>query len=411
MTTPGTIRTDPSAGSDLSPRAVLLALLLALSLMYGNLAKESYTDDYRAFYLASVTTHDGLDPYVNQVNVSERYADALWLRADSRFIYPPTALFFTAPLRLLPYKWSKTAFGLGMTLTMVAILMALQRRFPRQNMLLLALFLTLPMFMNIDNGNCDILILGLALAAFYLEEGPLTGACLGVAIAIKLAPILLLVWFVANRRWRTVAWAIVVNVALGAAAVARWGTGYYREFFEHLRRHGDSSQPMLTHTFTTIQKIQNEVIVTSEGVFDYQHDIGGYMQNPLRWLGSWGGVAGMLLLLGFVVWLVASRCGLRLTPEQSFYLFLVVALLANPLLWAMGLVACFPLIALLVEQSKRPSRTMVLLLVPFALTKQVIGEGNFLLWLACAGYCVWQSGWLQSRSAPAISEPATLSEA
>ena len=91
-----------SRKGDLAPGNLLLGLLLALCCFYGNLARDSYMDDFRAFYVAAEAVHDGLDPYVNQVNVSEKYADALWLKADSRFIYPPSALLFAPPLRWLP---------------------------------------------------------------------------------------------------------------------------------------------------------------------------------------------------------------------------------------------------------------------------------------------------------------------
>lgn len=382
-------------GVDIAPRTLLLALLLAIALFYGNLAKESYTDDFRAFYVASMATHDHLDPYVNHVDLDEKYADALWVRKDSRFIYPPSALLFFAPLRLISYKWSKTAFGVAMTLSMVGVLLLLYRRYPSQMFVLPALFISLPMFMCIDNGQIDPLILLLALAAFYLEDGVAAGACLGIAIAIKFSPGLLLLWFVADRRWRTVAWSVAVSGGLELAALARWGSGYFREFLHDVLHHADAMPPVLEHVFSRLKMVGNEVLVSPEGVFAYQHDIGGYRQNPLRYLGHAGGALGIGLALGFLVWMRASRRGRGLRPEQSFFLFLVVALLANPLLWAMGLVACFPLIVLLVDSSDTPNLSSMILVVPFLLTKQVVGEQNFLLWLVCAGYCLWRSGWLR----------------
>ncbi len=372
---------------------MLAALLIAITCFYGNLARESYTDDFRAFYVAAEATAAHLDPYVNHVNLDERFADALWLRPDSRFIYPPTALFFFLPLAHVPYNLAKTAFGLLMALTMVAILAELHRRYPRQTLVLLALFISLPMFMHVDNGQIDCLILGLVLVAFYLPEGWRGGVCLGIAIAIKVSPVLLLVWFVSQRRWRLLAWCAATVGVLAAAAYVHWGAGYFIEFAQHLARHGEGQQ-LLTHTFVTLHKIGNPVLVTADGIFAYQHDIGGYQVNPLHLLGRVGMPIGLGLYLALACWLLSPQAR-RLSDDRRFFLLLVGALVANPLLWAMGLVACFPLVVLLVSESPTPNRAAVMLVAPFLLTKQAIGEGSFVLWLAMAGLCLWQNGWFR----------------
>lgn len=379
----------------MSARGLLLALLLGVTCFYANLARDSYTDDFRAFWVAAQANHDGLDPYRNQVNVSEKYADGIWLRVDSRYIYPPSALLFFAPLAHVSYKTAKIAFGFAMALTMVGILMGLQRRFPRQGMVLLACFISLPMFMHVDNGQIDALILGLVLLAFYLEDGAAAGALLGVAIAVKFSPVLALVWFVARGRWRTAAWSVGTFAGLFAVAYELWGGAYFREFAVNMAHHEDPGRPMLAHAFTTIQKVQERFLLTPEGPFAYQHDIGGYLQNPVHLLGRFAAPVGVGVFVVLAGWLLVSRRGRGLTAEQSFFLFLPVALLANPMLWTMGLVACFPLLVLLVDSSETPNLTAVVLLVPFLLTKQIAGNWNFALWLVAAGWCVWRCGWLR----------------
>jgi hypothetical protein len=390
--------------SDISPRTLLLGLLLAVSCFYANLAKDSYMDDFRAFYLASVTSHQHLDPYVNHVDLGEQYANSLWDRKDSLFIYPPSALFFIAPLGHLRYDPARIAFGSMMALIMVGILFSLHRRFPRQTLVLFALFLTLPMVKNIDNGNIDVLILALTLAAFYIEDSAAAGLLLGIAISIKLAPILAVAWFLSRRRFKTAAWSLASSATLAAAAYLRWGSLYWREFFDHLVHHETPGLPTLGHVFTTIYKVKDRVLVTSDGVYAYQHDISGYLQNPLHILGRFGSPIGLLVVSSFMAWLFFSRRGKALTAEQSFFLFLPVALLANNLLWPMGLVACFPLIVLLVDNSATPNLTAALLLVPLILTKQVIGNWNFGLWLLTAAWCVWKSGWLATPQDKAVTE-------
>ncbi|MES2392282.1 MAG: glycosyltransferase family 87 protein, partial [Acidobacteriota bacterium] len=340
--------------------------------------------------------HAHLDPYVNHVDLGEQNANSLWDRKDSLFIYPPSARVFLSPLSHLRYDPARIAFGSLMALLMVAILRGLHRRIPEQTFVLFALFLTLPMIKNVDNGNIDVLILALILAAFYIGDGALAGLCLGVAISIKLAPVLLVAWFIARRRYKTALYAILSSTTLFLAALSRYGTTYWREFFNHLAHHESPNLPTLGHVFTSIYKVKDRVLVTSDGVYAYQHDINGYLQNPLHILGRIGAPLGILIVLATMAWLFFTRRGRWLTSEQSFFILLPISLLANNLLWPMGLVACFPLIVLLVDDSPTPNLTALLLIVPFVLTKQLVGNWNFGLWLIAAGYCVYQSGWLNA---------------
>jgi uncharacterized membrane protein len=286
---------------------------------------------------------------------------------------------------------------------MVALLWGLHKRYPQQTLVLFVLFLTLPMVKTVDQGNIDPLILGLTLAAFFLEDSIAAGACLGVAIAIKMAPVLAVAWFLSRRRWRTAAWSLVTAVALSAAAWVKWGTEYWREFADHMIHHEKPGLPILEHTFTSIVKVKDRVLVTADGVYAFQHDIAGYQQNPLHVLGSFCGPVGLVLLVAAMAWLFFSKRGRALTAEQSFFLFLVAALLANPLLWPMGLVACFPLTVLLVDSSDVPNWTALVLIVPLIVTKQFIGNWNFGVWLVAAAWCLWRSRWFSNADSANVS--------
>jgi hypothetical protein len=394
------------SGSDISPRVLLVGLMLLVSCLYFNLAQESYLTDFHAFYVAAAATQDHLDPYVNHVDLDERYADPMWLRVDSRFIYPPSALYFCYPFGKLPYRYSKRVFAMMIALTMIGILDFFHRRYPGQTLVLFALFLSLPMITNIDSGQMDVLILALMLASFYLKDGWRAGFCLGIAIAIKFAPLIALVWFLGDRRWRTAAWSVAVSAAFAVAALLRWGGGYYFEFIHHLLRHADLAQPRISHQFLTMKMVDG-FLLTSNGVYVLQHDICGYLQNPLHSLGRSGSVVGAVLLLVFSGWLFTSERGRGLKAEQSFFLFLVVSLFANHLLWSMGLVACFPLLILLVNSSKTPYKTALLLLAPLMMTVQLLGRWNFTVWVIVAAYWVYKNGWLRRDTSRSVEEFAT----
>ena len=384
----------PVFSGDISPRYLLLGLLLAITLFYVALARDSYTVDFRAFYVAAKTTHDGLDPYRNHVDISETYADGTWLRADSRFIYPPSALLLLAPLAHFSFRHAKLLFGILIPLIMVGTLLGLQRRFPRQLLVLFALYISLPMFQNVDYGQVDCAILALVLATFYLGDSAAAGACLGVAIAIKFSPVLLLLWLVRMGRWRTSIFACVTAASLGAIAYVRWGSIFFREFLHNMMHHHEAGLPRLQHVFTNVTKISLRFIQTTDGWFSYEHNLAGFYQNPLG-VGRLSHIGGPAIVSIFAIWLFFSRRARALTSEQSFFLFMAVSLLANHLLWPMGLVMCFPLLVLLVDSSPTPNVTALTLLLPMFLTNSVIGSANFSLFLLCSAFWIWQFGWFR----------------
>jgi hypothetical protein len=386
---------DGRVRPDTSSRGLLIGLLLLVSCFYGSLIKDSYLNDFRAYYVAAVATHDHLDPYVNHVNESERYMDGSWLKADSRFVYPPTALPFFAPFARLSYNHAKGVFAVLILLTMIGILDFFHRLYPGLTLVLLVLFISLPMFAVIDNGQVDVFILALILGAFYLADGWKAGLCLGAAIAIKLAPVLLVLWFLGNRRWRTVAWSVVAGGLLAGVSLAGLGTTLFREYFAHLvnatkGNHGAS----IKHHFEGLRVMGGRLIETVDGLYEFQHRIYGFRQNPLFPLGRIAVVIGVALPVIYMAWLLLTKRGRMLQPQQSYFMYIVVCLFANLSLWPMGLVACFPLLVLLVATAKTPNRTALLLLAPMLLTQQLVGQLNFLLWVVVAVVCIAQSGWL-----------------
>ena len=381
-------------------RSTLAGLLLLVCCLYSLLARDTYGSDFRAYYVAAGAAHAGLDPYLNQVNVSEQFADRDWLEVNSRFIYPPSSLLLFAPFARLPYRMAKVVWGTGMALLMAGLLLALCRRYPQADWMALGLFLSLPMASNIDNGQVDILVLALTLAVVLVRRPWLAGLCLGAAIAIKLSPALVLLWLLARRRWATAAWATLSGAALlatGAAVYGRMG-----EFVRHLRVHLAPGAPQLSHTFTTFQVLYGRFVVMGANTYSL-HYFYGTRQNPLRMLGPAAGAAGLALVLAYVAWILWSRAGKRLagcsesgeSGEVSLFGFLAVALFANALLWPAGLVACFPLSLALVARSRHPVAWGLALLAPFYLPIELVGAGRFTLWCLVLIAWIWREGWAQ----------------
>jgi Glycosyltransferase family 87 len=378
------------APGDVQPRTLLVGLLLLISCLYLLMARESYMGDFRAFYLAASATQNNLDPYRNNVDIDEKYADGVSDRMESRFIYPPSALFFFAPFSKLPYKYAKFIFGGVVALLMGGLLTFFYMRFSGLMAVFLALFVSFPMMANVDTGQTDILILALLLAAFYLEDGWMAGMCLAVAISIKLAPILAIGWFLGQRRWRTTGWSLLVSGCLTLFAVKKWGTVRYVEFFEHLQNHANWHSPTLHHQFQTVHLVGSRMIDVGGVVYTLDRDIYGHLQNPLHLLGHYGSAIGFVVVMGYLVWLFFSAKGRSLSAEAGFLGFLVAAPFANTLLWEMGEVVCFPLLLLLVHRSRTPAKTALLLLTPLFFPLSVVADHRFVIWLGVAAFCLWR---------------------
>ncbi len=368
------------------PTGMLLGILLLIACLYSLLARDTYGGDFRAYYVASQAAHAGLDPYLNQVNVDERFADRDWLEVNSRFIYPPSSLLLFEPVSRLPYRVAKVVWGTGMALVMVWILLALNDRMRGVGWVAMGLFLSLPMVANIDNGQVDVLMLGLTLVCVLSRRRWLGAVCLGIAIAIKLSPVLVVLWLLARRRWTQAAGALAVGGALLALGQVVYGRG--GEFLAHLRTHLAPGSAMLTHTFTTGQVIFGRFVVMGTNTYSL-HYVYGTRQNPLRLLGPGAIMGGALLVLGYAVWVAWRR---EIAEDASFFGFLAVALFANLFLWPAGLVACFPLTLWIVSRAARPVGWGLGMLAPFFLPVELVGAGRFVIWCAVVVAWVWWEG-------------------
>jgi uncharacterized membrane protein len=259
---------------------------------------------------------------------------------------------------------------------------------------------------NIDNGQVDILILALTLAVFFVRRSSFAGLCLGIAIAIKVWPVLVLLWLVATRRWMTALWAVVTASVVTLAAIRVWGLALHREFVHHLLEHLGPNPAMLTHTFTTYQVIFGRFVVMGTDSYSL-HYFYGTRQNPLLTL--WGAAApvGLAMLLVYLAWMLRTKRRAVLASDVGFFTFLVVALFANSLLWPAGLIACFPLTLLLVDRSHLPVRHGLILLLPLFLPIEFVANRRFLFWLIAAGFCLWQTRREQLFGAAPLPDPVT----
>jgi hypothetical protein len=128
--------------------------------------------------------------------------------------------------------------GVVVALAMVLVARALSPPAARRALLLAPLvWASLPTLSALQKGNVQLVIVALAMLAMLLFERrrfAAGGALLAFATVSKLFPGLLLVYLIARRQWRAVAWTAAMGALLVVLSVADLGTRQYLAFAHHL---------------------------------------------------------------------------------------------------------------------------------------------------------------------------------
>lgn len=192
---------------------------------------ESY--DFAAYYVAARATLQGL-PLYDDVSMRQAAATATGALAYPRYIYPPFPAWLLQPLGWLSFEQARWIWlGVNVSALLIAIgalhvRFGLDRRFTLS--LLVWIWLAPPVYDTLLLGQVSIVLMSLtAVAVTASTSGErrwsdlLAGICLGIAAAVKLYPALLVLPYLAVRRWRVVAAAGLT--AAGASAVGLLSQG------------------------------------------------------------------------------------------------------------------------------------------------------------------------------------------
>ena len=228
-------------------------VLLALA---GWVTFGSLQQDLAAYVVAGRARALGLDPYVNHLLEPGGLWDGLASYRHSRFLYPPLLADLFRPLGALPYAWAKGLFSFASIAALVLGLWIARRGWtagsamppdesgtgrrehgagdrhghghgPGLGLALLGAALWPPVFIALERGQIDLLLLPLlAFAWCRRHDRPvLAGAALALAVLAK--PFLLLGWLLllCARQVRvvaaaTAALAILMAVGAGVAGPA-----------------------------------------------------------------------------------------------------------------------------------------------------------------------------------------------
>jgi hypothetical protein len=158
--------------------------------------------------------------------------------------YPPPFLLLPGALRAVVPGFPVFRLlwfilnGVVVAFVMVRVAHALPTPAARRALLLAPLvWISPPTLSALQKGNVQLMIVALAMAAMLLFERrrfAAGGAFLAFATVSKLFPGLLLVYLIARRQWRAVAWTAAMGALLVGLSLAVVGVRQYVAFADHL---------------------------------------------------------------------------------------------------------------------------------------------------------------------------------
>lgn len=140
------------------------------------------------------------------------------------FLYPPPALLLLLPLSLLPLALASKAFTIASLGCLIASITLLFRGLKLKAFSLVGIFLIIlvanffPLKFTLGMGqinNVVLLLVSVFLFNYLKGREQLAGVFLGLSLAIKLTPVLLIVYLVVQRRW-----AVLLGVAAPVVVVS-----------------------------------------------------------------------------------------------------------------------------------------------------------------------------------------------
>jgi len=200
------------------------------SLVVGALPPRSYNKDLQQQYLSARALRDGIDVFTPVSELSARYLPATTDTFPHPGPHPPVLALLSVPLTLLPFPVI-VPLWLGLNLV---LLTTVGRWVGLSTRTSLALAAWPPLWCLLYIGQLELVILTLALLGWRCaaagRDGR-AGSWLGLAVVLKLYPVVLLVPFAARRRARLLLAAGAVIVVGQLANLATVGPGGFVRYY------------------------------------------------------------------------------------------------------------------------------------------------------------------------------------
>ena len=191
--------------------------------------------------IAFGVTHPALtSPVIGIHSFSDLLLNITWATSHSPYIaqelfppsnYPPFAHVFMLPFTLIPYTYAFAIFAIlsiGMIVAPIGLALRGLSRPILISVLISGFVFTYPMLMIIDRGNIQGITTGFCLIGLWFFMGnkyKAAAALIGIAAALKIYPILLMLLFLKRRRYGEffIGCAVAAVLTLGALATFEGG--------------------------------------------------------------------------------------------------------------------------------------------------------------------------------------------
>ncbi len=232
-----------SPGNALTILALLGLVVQGARLYLGPPIHTEYPGDFAALWSGAVTYAEGLNPYnmAIQTQIAHERGAAV---VHGAFIYPPVMLLLARPLTWLPWPTAVMAMLVisVVCIALAAAILALtvpwgQRYFLVAVLIVLGVFVFHPTQWNLIFGNPNpIIFLLVAIGFWQARQRPMVaGLVLGLAAAIKITPVALVVLFLLwYRHFRlaaaTIASAVVITLVSSLLVGPTLSLGYFTHY-------------------------------------------------------------------------------------------------------------------------------------------------------------------------------------
>jgi hypothetical protein len=203
----------------------------------------------------------------------------------------------------------------------------------------------------------------LLLLSFVGRDKVWGGMPLALAISVKIFPVVMLLWFLLRKKYSAVLGALAALVLLTAVTAHFYGPSAFADFYHNLRRVPVPKSTGITVAAEGITWVDGKALLLS-------HRFAGGAHNPLMLLGAAGAIPGLVIFLP-VAFVLHRR---RLPEDASYFAFLLIALVVNPILWTMGMVMYVPICLLAIGRLRSPLLSC-LVLSPLVLPSQIHFHG------------------------------------
>jgi hypothetical protein len=369
--------------------------------------------DFNTYYLAALAQLRGLDPYNFENLVA--LAEEVGAPKVADYRYPPFYTLLAMPLGLLPYRMAILFWQiLNLVLVLGAawlIFSTLRLPFNSRTALVIGLiFLTFdPLLYNFAIGQINLVMLVLTTAvawAWLRQYHLLGGVLLGLAVSIKIAPVVLFPLFLWKRGYKLVAAGLLSFFGFGGIALIFLGLSPTQTFLTVLTEFATESNAWIAN-----QSVRGFL----DRLFVGDNYIQPLLYNPdLSRTLHYGMI---LLLLGATAWFL-YRSRHRDQFHLEFSLILITFHLISTTTWVHHFVwILYPLVVLALVSLEQRSLLPILLFgigysllaFPLDYRNQLLFQWPALLWISSKLYGLFilfgLNGWLLLR-AP-VSEKIT----